>query len=67
MDAEAALWASASSPLVLEQARGIIMAEQQCTPDDALSILRKMATESRRTIADVAKVLVVRAGWPTDT
>jgi AmiR/NasT family two-component response regulator len=66
-DADAAVWASASGDLVLEQARGIIMAERQCTADDALDALRQMAAESRRTVADVAKVLVTRAGWPTGT
>jgi AmiR/NasT family two-component response regulator len=52
IDAEAALWASASGHLVLEQARGIIMVERQGTAEDALGILRQMATESHRTVAE---------------
>jgi hypothetical protein len=58
-------WASVADQLVLEQARGIIMADRRCTAADALDVLRRMAAESRRTVRDVAEVLVARAGWPS--
>jgi hypothetical protein len=56
-------WASLSDHLVLEQGRGIIMAERHCTPAEALVVLKRMAVESQRTVHDVAAVLVARAGW----
>jgi ANTAR domain-containing protein len=54
-------WASMAGHLVLEQARGILMAERHCTAADALGILRRMAAESGRTVPDVAGMLVTRA------
>jgi GAF domain-containing protein/ANTAR domain-containing protein len=56
-------WASTSGHLVLEQARGIIIAERRCGPVEALAVLRQMAEESRRPVHDVAAILVNRAGW----
>jgi hypothetical protein len=42
-------WASASDHLVVEQARGIIMAERHCPGEEALGVLKQMAAESHRT------------------
>ncbi|WP_250033829.1 GAF and ANTAR domain-containing protein [Paractinoplanes maris] len=59
-------WSSAADRLALEQARGILMAERQCTAEEALRVLREMAAESHRPLRDVTRVLVTRAGWPLD-
>ena len=62
-DAPGMPWASLPDHLVLEQARGIVMAERRCAADEALKVLKQMADESRRTVHDVAAILVARAGW----
>jgi GAF domain-containing protein len=42
---------------VLEQAKGIIMAERRCTADEAFAVLAKLAEYSRREIHDIAAAL----------
>jgi GAF domain-containing protein len=48
--------------IVVEQAKGIVMAEQGCTAADALAILTTMAQHTGRTVHDVAQALADRTG-----
>jgi PAS domain S-box-containing protein len=50
-----------SSRAVIEQAKGIVMAERRCTPDEAFEILRKLSGDANVRLADVALALVYRA------
>jgi AmiR/NasT family two-component response regulator len=52
------------SRAVLEQAKGIIMAERRCTADEAFTILAKLAEYSHRDIHDVAAALTDAAVRP---
>jgi GAF domain-containing protein len=64
-DATAALAEHASAALdrraVIEQAKGIIMAERRCTADEAFAILARVSQYSARDLGDVAAVLVASA------
>ncbi|MEU0077628.1 GAF and ANTAR domain-containing protein [Micromonospora tulbaghiae] len=46
---------------VIEQAKGIIMGERRCTPDEAFRILSKVSQDSNRKVRDVARALVDQA------
>jgi AmiR/NasT family two-component response regulator len=46
---------------VIEQAKGIIMAERRCTPDEAFQILTKLSQDTNRKLRDVATALVANA------
>ncbi|WP_433385923.1 GAF and ANTAR domain-containing protein [Micromonospora sp. KLBMP9576] len=46
---------------VIEQAKGIVMAERRCTPSEAFQILAKISQDSNRKVRDVAQALVDRA------
>ncbi len=46
---------------VIEQAKGIIMAERRCTPDEAFQILTKLSQDTNRKLRDVATALVASA------
>jgi GAF domain-containing protein len=46
---------------VIEQAKGILMAERRCTPQEAFMILSKLSQNTNRKLRDVAAVLVDRA------
>ena len=50
-----------ASRAVIEQAKGIIMAERRCTATDAFNILAKVSQDSNRKLRDVAQALVDRA------
>jgi GAF domain-containing protein len=50
--------AGLDSRAVVEQAKGIIMAERRCTADEAFAVLAKVSEYSGRTLPDVAAVLV---------
>jgi GAF domain-containing protein len=52
------------SRAVIEQAKGIVMAERRCTADEAFSILVKLSQDTNRKLRDVATVLVGRAARP---
>ncbi|MGK5518110.1 GAF and ANTAR domain-containing protein [Micromonospora sp. URMC 107] len=55
-----------ASRAVIEQAKGMIMAERRCTPEQAFAVLRKASQDSNRKVRDVAQALVGRAaGAPT--
>jgi GAF domain-containing protein len=55
------LQAAMDSRAVIEQAKGIIMGERRCTPDEAFRILAKVSQDSNRKLRDVAAALVARA------
>jgi len=46
---------------VIEQAKGVIMAERRCTADEAFTVLAKVSEYSGRALGDVAAVLVAGA------
>jgi GAF domain-containing protein len=46
---------------VIEQAKGIIMAERRCSPDEAFRILSKMSQETNRKLRELASELVAGA------
>jgi GAF domain-containing protein len=43
---------------VIEQAKGIIMGERRCTPDEAFAVLTKLSQDTNRKVRDVATALV---------
>ncbi len=49
------------SRAVIEQAKGIIMGERRCSPDEAFRILSRVSQQSNRKLRDVAAALVHRA------
>ncbi|MDZ5444370.1 GAF and ANTAR domain-containing protein [Micromonospora sp. 4G57] len=49
-----------ASRAVIEQAKGIIMAERRCTPAEAFAILAKVSPGPNRKVRDVAQALVDR-------
>lgn len=51
---------------VIEQAKGIIMGERRCTPDEAFALLTRISPDSSRELRDVAAALVDQA-HPTTT
>ncbi|MEU4471297.1 GAF and ANTAR domain-containing protein [Micromonospora sp. NPDC023888] len=46
---------------VIEQAKGIMMAERRCTPDEAFRILSRMSQDANQKLRDVAAALVENA------
>jgi GAF domain-containing protein len=53
--------AAMESRAVIEQAKGIIMAERRCSPDEAFSILSKLSQDTNRKLRDVAFAMVQSA------
>jgi GAF domain-containing protein len=53
--------AAMDSRAVIEQAKGIIMADRRCPADEAFAILAKVSEYSGRALGDVAAVLVATA------
>ncbi|WP_330465660.1 GAF and ANTAR domain-containing protein [Micromonospora zamorensis] len=49
---------------VIEQAKGIVMAERRCGPAEAFAILSKVSQDSNRKVRDVAQALVDRTAGP---
>ena len=49
---------------VIEQAKGIIMASRQCSPDEAFDILRRASQRENRKLRDLAAELVERTSSP---
>lgn len=45
----------------IEQAKGLVMAERRCTPDEAFKYLVKLSNDTNVRVADVAAALVYRA------
>jgi len=50
--------AAVDSRAVIEQAKGIIMADRRCTAEEAFAILAKVSHDTNRTVPDVAAALV---------
>jgi AmiR/NasT family two-component response regulator len=46
------------SRAVIEQAKGIVMAERRCTADEAFDFLTRLSQETNRKVRDVAAALV---------
>ncbi|HEX8344804.1 MAG TPA: GAF and ANTAR domain-containing protein [Actinoplanes sp.] len=53
--------AAMESRAVIEQAKGIIMGDRRCTPDEAFVVLTKLSQDTNRKLRDVAALLVARA------
>jgi response regulator NasT len=45
----------------IDQAKGIIMADRRCTPEEAFELLKKLSMESNVRLADVAAAIVYQA------
>ncbi len=46
---------------VIEQAKGIVMCDRRCTPEEAFDVLRSLSNATNRKLRDVASMLVVEA------
>jgi GAF domain-containing protein len=55
------LRAAMDSRAVIEQAKGIVMGERRCGPDEAFAILVKVSQDANRKLRDVAAALVDQA------
>jgi GAF domain-containing protein len=53
--------AAMESRAVIEQAKGIIMFDRRCTPEEAFAILSRVSQDSNRKVRDVAAALVAQA------
>ena len=53
--------AAMASRAIIDQAKGIILAERGCSPDDAFTILSKTSQDSNLKVRDVAAAVVARA------
>jgi GAF domain-containing protein len=53
--------AAMESRAVIEQAKGIIMGERRCSPEEAFTILTNVSQDANRRLRDVASALVARA------
>ncbi|MCO1598391.1 GAF and ANTAR domain-containing protein [Micromonospora sp. RHAY321] len=53
--------AAMANRAVIEQAKGIIMGERRCTPEEAFAILAKLSQDTNRKLRDVASTLVANA------
>ncbi|RYP84432.1 ANTAR domain-containing protein [Nocardioides guangzhouensis] len=47
-----------SSRAVIEQAKGMIMAERQCDADEAFQVLRRFSQDTNVPLRDVARALI---------
>ena len=45
----------------IDQAKGLVMAERRCTPDEAFQYLVRLSNDTNVRVADVAAALVYRA------
>ena len=50
-----------SSRLVIEQAKGIVMVQRRCGPDEAFDLMRRTARSSRRPLREVAVEIIATA------
>jgi GAF domain-containing protein len=58
------LQAAMENRAVIEQAKGIIMAERRCTADEAFAVLSQLSQDTNRKLRDVAAALVANARRP---
>jgi GAF domain-containing protein len=56
--------AAMASRAVIEQAKGIIMAERRCTPDEAFTILSNLSQDTNRKLREIATAMVADAQRP---
>jgi GAF domain-containing protein len=54
-----------ASRAVIDQAMGILMAQQRCTADDAFALLRRTSQNRNRKIRDIAADIVTAVGGQT--
>jgi PAS domain S-box-containing protein len=54
-----------TSRSTIEQAKGIIMAERRCSPEEAFQILAKLSQDTNVKVADVAAALVYKSQGPS--
>ncbi|GAB2586625.1 hypothetical protein Aab01nite_51330 [Paractinoplanes abujensis] len=59
------LQAAMGSRAVIEQAKGVIMAQRRCTADEAFAYLTKASQDANRKVRDVAAALVTDLGRHT--
>ena len=66
--AYARLEARLASQPVIEQAKGIVMAQTGCSPEEAFDLLRKASQRSNVPVRELAQAVVARAkdggSWP---
>ncbi len=48
----------------IEQAKGIVMADRRCTPDEAFAVLKKLSMDTNVPLADVAAAIVYQVHRP---
>jgi AmiR/NasT family two-component response regulator len=53
-----------ASRAVIEQAKGLIMAQRRCTPDEAFQTLSRASQRSNRKLRDIATAIVTAAQRP---
>lgn len=51
----------------IDQAKGVIMADRRCSPEEAFEMLRKVSMDSNVRLADVAAAIVYQASLPSRT
>jgi AmiR/NasT family two-component response regulator len=49
------------SRAVIEQAKGILIGQRRCTPQEAFDILVRLSQDTNRKLRDVAEALVAQA------
>ena len=54
-----------TSRAVIDQAKGIVMAERRCTPEAAFEVLVRLSQDTQVKLADVAAALVYKAQGPS--
>lgn len=59
------LQAAMENRAVIEQAKGIIMAERHCTPEQAFAVLSQLSQDTNRKVREIAAALVTSAHRPT--
>ena len=57
--------AATESRAVIEQAKGIVMADRRCAAEEAFRILVQVTQDSNRKLRDVATALLDRTAKPT--
>jgi GAF domain-containing protein len=60
------LQSAMESRAVIEQAKGIVMADRHCTADEAFAILSKLSQDTNRKLREVAAALVANASGTTN-
>ena len=51
---------------VIDQAKGILVAQQHCSPEDAFAMLAEASQKSNRKLRDVAQAIVQAESQPED-